>query len=243
MNILASIMPDALQAGRQAYADQQARFDHQTRRSAGRALASGDHAGAASELYGAGMLDAGAGVEKMQTDAEDRRLGLEKDQRALDRQKLKDTYEALGRFADALSMIGEDDSPDVLQQRFATLQQGKSALYPLLTPDVQAAIDRLTPEQLTRAALIAYGADAKNQQMKLFNTARGVVGVRNGKAEVLYQDPYYDRKQEAALGLTEARTDQSHAAAERSRRPPAPRGGGGKGGGGASGLPSGFSLD
>jgi hypothetical protein len=96
------------------------------RNMAGRKLAGGDYTGAASELYGAGQLEAGAGVRKMQTQEQDRGLALEDRERGINQEETKRRGEFLMQLATGLEEV-PDGERDATFERFIPALQSLGA--------------------------------------------------------------------------------------------------------------------
>lgn len=196
------------------------------KRQAGAKLAQRDYQGAAADLYGAGMLKEGAGVQGIQDDQEDRTRELADDER---KQHQAEVAERLGFVKQIYSALGQVP----LERRNEAFESFAPTLQAMGLPDDLISQARASPKD--DATLMAGGAKIDNE-LKLFSTRDGIVAVqpRTGDARLTYKvapDPL-----DAAL--KEGRVDLLQAQTMRARRPPAARGGGT-----TTKLPSGFILD
>lgn len=213
MNVLSDLYG---QSHDDAYARMQRGVEARARRRAGQALSGGDHQKASGELYDAGMLDAGAGVQRMATDAEDRQLGLEKDRRGMELQAMKQKGDALIRVSTALQHVEPG-------QRLPTLQK----ILPVLGEAMDVSpFQSLTEADLTDDNLRMFGAEIASK-IKTYSSGGRTVAVNEGALQrdfddpsavrVLDEDPLARELLEARTAATEAQVGQRAASAEASR--------------------------
>lgn len=238
-----NILGDALDARRAGYDEMQRGHETRARNRAGRKLATRDYGGAAGELYGAGMLAEGAGVEAVQQRQQDRQLDLRRDERKLEHEEMQQRAEALIKVSTALQHVPPGE-------RLATLQKLTPALGQIM--DV-SPFKGLTEDQLTDENLRLFGAEVASK-IKTYSSGGRTVAVDEGALQrdfqdqgavrVLDQDPLAAEYKRAQIGATEARAEASMVSAEAARarafrsRNPVSRGGGG--GGGFPGPPPGY---
>lgn len=182
-----------------------------TRRRAGARLAEGDYKGASSDLYGAGLIEEGAGVQRQADRQDDRATELADAEHAREVQEATRRVAFAKQVADSLGQIPLDQRNAAFDHVAPVFEQmGMSA------DDVQKM--RAAPKDDN--TLKAFGATL-DDQLKLFSTRDGIVSVDHaGKANLAYAvtpDPLKDE-------LTQARIEQAQASAARARRPPASRG-------------------
>ncbi len=194
---------------------------------AGRAMSSGDPAAASREFYDAGMVGEGSLIQEHQQRQEDRQLGMQKDQQALEHQQKAEKLEAMGKVAEALIQVPAG-------QRKATLDKILPAFERMGIP--VDAFAGLTEDQLADASLQAFGAEVKSQLeiVKGGDGSYSVVNSQTGERLGGYQSPLAEEYKRAQIEATHARAGASSASAEaararaeRSRRPAAGGGGGG----------------
>jgi hypothetical protein len=102
-------------------------FDQFSRQRAGNALSRGDFAGGANALYRGGLLDEGAGVQRMQQGQEDRALRLEDrrleiDAKAQEREQ-EQVKQRIGFFKQAASVLTKIPDDGTQAERRKALQQ------------------------------------------------------------------------------------------------------------------------
>lgn len=244
---MANAIEDAIRARQSGYDETQGFFDRETSKRAGRAMAQGDRAAAADELYGAGMIDAGRTLEQegRQVASDDRRARLEDQKLAREQQEQSATF--LKQAATVLRQIPTEARAEAYVSKVAP------ALKAMGIPD---DIIAQAGQHLDDMSLQTFIGEVDNQ-VKLFNTSSGVVAVNPAALQqnindpsatrVVYQDPLYKPYREAQIEATQARAGASQASAAASRaRAAKTSGGGGKRGApsaGSPGLPAGFVLD
>ena len=243
---MANYVDEAIAARKSGYDETQGFFDRQTMRKAGQAMAQGNRAAAAGELYGAGMIDAGRTLEQegRNIEADTRKARMEDQELANNERKQK--AEFLKQAATVLRQIPTQARAEAFTGKVAP------ALKAMGIPD---DIIAQAGQHLDDTSLQTFIGELDNQ-VKLFNTSSGVVAVNPAALQqdindpnatrVVYQDPLYKPYREAQIEATQARAGASQASAAASRARAAKTGGGGKRGAassGSPGLPAGFVLD
>ena len=145
---MGNILGDALRMRQAGFDEMQGFREQRARNLAGQQLARGNYAGGSAELYNAGMLDAGAGVQQLGQQQEDR-------QRTLGDAETAKRAKMLLQIAEALQTVPEP-------QRMTALQQA-APLFQAAGVDA-SVLSQIKPEHLTTPALQAFvGQIAKEQ--------------------------------------------------------------------------------
>ena len=154
---MGNILGDALRMRQAGFDEMQGFREQRARNLAGQQLARGNYAGGSAELYNAGMLDAGAGVQQLGQQQEDR-------QRTLGDAETAKRAKMLLQIAEALQTVPEP-------QRMTALQQA-APLFQAAGVDA-SVLSQIKPEHLTTPALQAFvGQIAKEQYTLTPGSAR-----------------------------------------------------------------------
>lgn len=183
------------------------------KRRAGAKLAQRDYAGAAGDLYGAGLLREGANVQDIQDSQEDRALSMADDER---KRQLAEATARVGYVKQVAQSLGQVPP----EKRNEAFEHVVPAFQSMGLPD--EVIDQMRQAPKDDATLQAFGATLDNE-LKLFSTRDGIVAVqpRTGDARLAYKvtpDPLDAALKEGRLNLMDAQ-------AKRALRAPAGRSG------------------
>lgn len=235
---MADIVNNAIRARLAGYAEQQGLTEDMARKRAGQTMAAGNLQGAADELYGAGMIDDGLRLENVGAQREALASQQASREQAAAQEEQKQRAAFLREAATVLRQIPAEQRGQAFQGQIAPALKTMGMDDELLGQMVNHLDDN---------SLNTFIGEIDNQ-MKMFNTASGVVGVdQQGNAKLLYEDPvaiaYKQAQTEAQRALVpqrQASADASRARAAKTRATPV----GGRGGTSpAAKLPAGFILD
>lgn len=224
-----------------AYDRTQAMTNQVRRVSAGRALAAGDRQAAMSEFGNAGMTDEVRQIQQDQVDDDDRAAKQAAEAQEQDTAQAKQRADLLIKVAGALKSVPAGQRKSALGQVYPIFQQAGIDT---------GVFDGLSEDQLSDQSLDLFTGEVESQ-VKLFNTANGVVAVDPAAAQrgdpnaarLIYEDPLASDYRRAQIDATRARAGASSASAEASRARAAKTRTAPAASSATKGLPPGFVLD